>query len=158
MPHLQDSMNKSPVWGTMQNQCDYIPTPTRLDKQVASMGDYATLMPLHTHLQDSLNKSPGWTTRNINAITYPHLQDSTNMSTMWGTIKTNATTYVPTFTRLDKLVGNEGDYTDPYVPIQDQVRLRTVQPHNYEPQSYGPQAVKHLPHPNTVNSKYNCKT
>ena len=49
MPHLQDSINKSPVRGTMQHQCHYIPTPARLHEQVAGTGDYATQMP---HLQD----------------------------------------------------------------------------------------------------------
>ena len=120
----------TPVWGSMQHQshtyktrytscrcgglCNTNATPTRLDEQVASMGDYATLMPLHTHLQDSLNKSLGWTTRNINAITYPHLQDSTNYVDDVVDYKDQCT-YVPTFTRLDKLITNEGDYTDPYL-------------------------------------------
>ena len=100
-PHLQDSMNKSPVWGTMQHQCHYIPTPTRLDEQVASVGDYATQMP---HLQDSIHKSPVWgtmqhkchtyktryTSRRCGGLcntTYPHLQDSINKSPVWGTMQ-----------------------------------------------------------------------
>ena len=71
MPHLQDSINKSQVWGTMQHQCHTYKTQhtsrrcggqhsinkspvwanathARFNKQVAGAGDYVTLH-IHTY-------------------------------------------------------------------------------------------------------------
>ena len=62
-PHLQDFMNKLPVQGL----CNTNATPTRLDEQVADVGDYATPMP---HLQDLMNKSPVWGTMQHQCHTY----------------------------------------------------------------------------------------
>ena len=88
MPHLQDSINKSPVWGTMQHQCHYIPMPTRLDKPVTGGGLCNTTYP---HLQDSMN------------TTYPYLQDSVDRSLCGGLCATP--------TRLDTQVAGVGDYS-----------------------------------------------
>ena len=140
MPHLQDSINKSPVQGTMQHQCHYIPTParlheqvagtgdyatqnatpTRLNKQVAGVGDYATPMP---HLQDSTNKSPVWGTMQHKCHTYKTRYTSRRCGGLCNTTYPHLQDsmnkspvwgtmqhYIPTPTRLDKQVAGVGDY------------------------------------------------
>ena len=96
MPHLQDSIHKSPVWGIMQHQCHTYKTrytsrrcggpcntnatPTRLDTQVASVVEYKH----QCHYIPSTNKSPVWRT----------MQHQCH--------------YIPTPTRLDKPVTGGG--------------------------------------------------
>ena len=127
MPHLQDSIHKLPVWGTMQR---YIPTPTRLNEQVAGVGDYATQMP---HLQDSLNKSPvyvgDYATTSCRygmgdyATPMPHLQDLINKSPVRGTMQHH---YIPTPARLHEQVAGTGDYATQMPHLQDSINKSPV--------------------------------
>ena len=126
MPHLQDSINKSPVWGTMQHQCHTYKT------RYTSRRCGGLCNTTYPHLQDSMNKSPVWGTMqhqchtyktrytsrqcgglcNTNATTYPHLQDLMNKSPVWGTMQ-HQCHYIPTPTRLDEQVASVGDYATP---------------------------------------------
>ena len=128
MPHLQDSINKSPVWGTMQHRCHTYKTryrcgglcntdatPTRLDTQVAGVGDYATPMP---HLQDSINKSPVWGTMQHQCHTYKTRYTSRRCG---GLCNTSATP-----TRLDTQVAGVRDYATPMPHIQDSINKSPV--------------------------------
>ena len=116
---------KSPVWGTMQHQCHTYKTlqtsrwcgglcntnatPTRLDTQVAGVGDYATL---HTHTYKTRRRCGGLCNTNATptrldkqvasvgdyATPMPHLQDSINKSPAWGTMQHQCHTYKTRYT------------------------------------------------------------
>ena len=115
--HLQDSIHKSPVWRTMQHQCHYIPTPTRLDEQVAGAGDYATPMPLHTHTCKTSCRYGGLCNTNATPI-----QDSINKSPVWGTMQH----HIPTPTRLDEQVAGVRDHATPMPHLQDSIHKSPV--------------------------------
>ena len=100
MSHLQDSIHKSLVWGTMQHTYD---TRTRLDEQVASVRDYAAL---HKTLYTSrrcrelcnTNATPTRLDEQVAGVgdyatPMPHLQDLINKSPVWGTMQHQCHTY-----------------------------------------------------------------
>ena len=108
--HLQDSMNKTPVWGIMQHQSHTYKT-RYTSRRCGGLCNTTT----YPHLQDSINKSPVWGTMHHSIPTLTRLHEQV------AGMGANATP-----TRLDEQVAGMGDYGTPMPHLQDSMNKSPV--------------------------------